>query len=339
MTDKQIFTLQDAAKVAGPAGFMTLLKPAGSACNLDCTYCYYQDKAVQYGGREALMGLPLLEEYIRQYIEANEVDTVTFCWHGGEPTLVGLDYYRKAVEFQRKYAGGKQIENTIQTNRTMIDEAWCRFFAENRFLVGLSLDGPRDIHDAFRRTKGRGPTFDRVMQTVRLFRRHGVEYNTLSVVNRKCEGRGDGARGHHTFIIFTGSRPAALSDGTRSYLPRANGASILSASGLPVRSTAAFQESAPPSFLPRESSMHMRPSEQNAVERWPPSAFVTVWDGSPRRMPSSQFFQWSLDVRSFTSGLTIGSRSLFLEAMSGFILPLEGTSGSLGVTFAAPRMQ
>ena len=190
VTDNQLFTFQDAAKVAGPAGFMTMLKPAGSACNLDCTYCYYLDKAVQYGGREALMSLPLLEEYIRQYIEANEVDTVTFCWHGGEPTLVGLDYYRKAVEFQRKYAGGKQIENTIQTNGTMIDEAWCRFFAENRFLVGLSLDGPRDIHDAFRRTKGHGPTFDRVMQTVRLFRRHGVEYNTLSVVNRKSEGRG-----------------------------------------------------------------------------------------------------------------------------------------------------
>ena len=190
MQEKQIFTFQDAQKVAGPAAFMTMLKPAGSTCNLDCTYCYYLDKAIQYGGKEALMSPELLEEYVRQYIEANEVDKVTFCWHGGEPTLVGLDYYRKAVGFQQKYAGGRQIENTIQTNGTLIDEEWCRFFAENHFLVGVSLDGPKDIHDAYRHTKGQGPTFDRVMQTVRLFRRFGVEYNTLSVVNRRCEGRG-----------------------------------------------------------------------------------------------------------------------------------------------------
>lgn len=190
MEDKQIFTLADAQKLNAPAAFMTMLKPAGSACNLDCTYCYYLDKAVQYGGKEALMSEDLLEEYVKQYIEANEVDTVTFCWHGGEPTLVGLDYYKKAVAFQRKYAAGKKIENTLQTNGTLINDKWCEFFASNGFLVGLSLDGPKDIHDAFRRNRARKPTFDRVMETVRMFRRGGVEFNTLSVVNRLCEKRG-----------------------------------------------------------------------------------------------------------------------------------------------------
>ena len=187
---KHIFTLEDAQKLAGPVGFYSMLKPAGSACNLDCTYCYYLDKALQYGGKQAIMKPDLLESYIRQYIEANDVDTVTFCWHGGEPTLLGVDYYRRAVALQQKYAGGKTIENTIQTNGTLIDKQWCDFFAQNRFLVGISLDGPQDIHDAFRKTKGQGPTFKSVMQSVKLMKSCGVEYNTLSVVNRKCEKRG-----------------------------------------------------------------------------------------------------------------------------------------------------
>jgi len=187
---KDIFTLSDAQKLAGPQAFMTMLKPAGSTCNLDCTYCYYLDKALQYGGKEAVMSDELLETYIRQYIEANEVDTVNFCWHGGEPTLLGVDYYRKAVALQKKYAGGKKIANTIQTNGTMLDTKWCDFFAENEFLVGLSLDGPRDIHDAFRMTKGRAATYKTVMRAARMMRSAGVEFNTLSVVSRLCEKRG-----------------------------------------------------------------------------------------------------------------------------------------------------
>ena len=187
---KEIFTLQDAQKMASPAAFTTMLKPAGSLCNLDCTYCYYLDKAVQYGGHEARMAPDLLEEYVRQYIEANEVDTVTFNWHGGEPTVLGLDYYRMAVGFQKKYADGKKIENTMQTNGTLIDEDWCRFFVENNFLVGVSLDGPADVHDAFRKTKAQAPTYRKVIRTVRLFKTFGVDFNTLSVVNRKCEKRG-----------------------------------------------------------------------------------------------------------------------------------------------------
>ncbi|EKC66373.1 Arylsulfatase regulator (Fe-S oxidoreductase), partial [human gut metagenome] len=166
MKQKEIFTFRDAEKQAGPVAFSTMVKPAGSACNLDCHYCYYLDKAVQYGGRQAVMPDDLLECYIRQYIEANEVPTVTFCWHGGEPLLLGLDFYRKAMALQEKYAGGKRIENTLQTNGMLVDEAWCELFAANNFLVGLSLDGPQGIHDAFRVTKGGRPTFERVMRTV-----------------------------------------------------------------------------------------------------------------------------------------------------------------------------
>ena len=190
MKQKQIFTFRDAEKQVAPAAFSIMLKPAGSACNLDCHYCYYLDKAVQYGGRQAVMDDQLLELCIKQYIRANEVDTVQFCWHGGEPLLLGLDFYRRAMELQRRYADGKRIENTLQTNGTLVDEAWCDLFAANNFLVGLSLDGPGDIHDAFRLTRGGKPTFERVMRTVGMFGRSGVEFNTLSVVNRCCEGRG-----------------------------------------------------------------------------------------------------------------------------------------------------
>lgn len=190
MKNRPIFTFDDARRQTAPVAFMTMLKPAGSSCNLDCSYCYYLDKAAQYGGRQAVMSDELLERYIRQYIEANDVPVVQFCWHGGEPLLLGIDFYRRALELQRRYADGKRIENTLQTNGTLVDERWCALFAENRFLVGLSLDGPRDIHDAFRRTKGGEPTFDRVMQCVELFRRTGVEFNTLSVVNSRSEGRG-----------------------------------------------------------------------------------------------------------------------------------------------------
>lgn len=162
---KDIFTFRDAEKQAGPVAFTTMLKPAGSACNLDCRYCYYLDKAAQYGGRQAVMSDELLELYVRQYIQANEVPTVQFCWHGGEPLLLGLDFYRKAVALQRRYADGKHIENTLQTNGVLIDETWAEFFAANAFLVGVSLDGPEEIHDAFRTTKGGAPTFGQVMRS------------------------------------------------------------------------------------------------------------------------------------------------------------------------------
>ena len=190
MKEKEIFTIGDAEKMTAPKAFVTMLKPAGSRCNLDCTYCYYLDKAIQYGGKNEAISDELLETYIRQYIEANEVDTVQFCWHGGEPLLLGKDFYRRALALQRKYAGGKRIENNIQTNGLLVDEEWCGLFAENGFLVGISLDGPQDIHDAFRLTRDGHPTFEKVMHAIALFRRHGVEFNTLSVVSSLCGKRG-----------------------------------------------------------------------------------------------------------------------------------------------------
>ena len=104
--NKELFTIFDAQKAVGPTAFTTMLKPAGSTCNLDCSYCYYLDKAIQYAGRQAVMNDQMLETYIRQYIEANEVDEISFCWHGGEPTLLGVDYFRRAVKFQKKYSAG-----------------------------------------------------------------------------------------------------------------------------------------------------------------------------------------------------------------------------------------
>ncbi len=186
----KLFTLQDAVNLTGPRVFNIMIKPAGSSCNLDCSYCYYLDKAVQYGGREAVMPSELLETLIRQYCEACEADELSFCWHGGEPLLLGLDFFRKAMEFEARYAGGRKTNNSVQTNGTLLNAEWCRFFAKNGFLVGISLDGPKDIHDSYRLSKSRKPTFDKVMEAVRLLRVYGVDFNTLSVVNARCEGRG-----------------------------------------------------------------------------------------------------------------------------------------------------
>lgn len=189
-SQREIFTLSDAQKRVGPRAFISLVKPAGSACNLGCRYCYYFGVANQYGGKEPMMSAELLELYIKQYIEANEVDRVDFYWHGGEPLLFGLDWFKKALKLERKYAGGKEITNSLQTNGTLINEDWCRFFADNGFLVGLSLDGPKDIHDAYRLNKGGRPTFDKVRSSAAMMRRMHVDFNTLSVVNNLSEGRG-----------------------------------------------------------------------------------------------------------------------------------------------------
>lgn len=190
MTKKSTITFGEAEKRLKSVAFSTMIKPIGSQCNMDCHYCYYLDKADLYGGKEPKMSLEMLEEYIKQYIESNDVPLVTFVWHGGEPLLAGVDYYRKAIEFQKRYAGDKQIDNTLQTNGLLVNEEWCEFFKENNFLLGVSIDGPKDIHDAYRLDKGGKPTFDRVMKAIEMFARTGVEYNTLSVVNDLCEGRG-----------------------------------------------------------------------------------------------------------------------------------------------------
>ena len=187
---KNNLNLVDVAKMRRAPSFGTMVKPIGSACNLDCNYCYYRDKADIYNNAMPLMSDELLETYIRQYIEGVSQQYVTFCWHGGEPLMAGLPFFRKAMELQKKYAGDKIVENTLQTNGILVNDDWCSFFADNGFLVGLSLDGPEDIHDAFRRDCGGAPTFSRVMRTVDMFTRSGVEFNILSTVNKRSEGRG-----------------------------------------------------------------------------------------------------------------------------------------------------
>ena len=187
---KNNYSLTDIAKMRRAPAFSTMVKPIGSACNLDCNYCYYRDKSEIYNNRMPCMSEQLLEEYIKQYLQGVSQERVSFCWHGGEPLMAGLPFYRKAMELQKKYCGDKEIENTLQTNGILLNEEWCEFFRENNFLIGISLDGPQDIHDAFRRDCGGAPTFDKVVAAVQLMARMGVEYNILTTVNSRSEERG-----------------------------------------------------------------------------------------------------------------------------------------------------
>jgi uncharacterized protein len=161
-----------------------MTKPRGAICNLDCRYCFYLAKEDLYPGGAFRMSDETLESYTRQYIEAQQVLEVTFAWQGGEPTLMGLPFFERAVELQRQYVKpGMRIYNSFQTNGVLLDEDWCRFFREHDFLIGISLDGPRALHDAYRVDKGGQPTFDRVMRGVRLMQQHRVEFNVLTCVH------------------------------------------------------------------------------------------------------------------------------------------------------------
>jgi uncharacterized protein len=168
-----------------PPAFHLLAKPSGSACNLDCAYCFFLDKAALYPGSKFRMSDTMLEEYIRQTIESHQAEVVNLAWQGGEPTLMGLDFYRRALALAEKYRRpGMSFLHTLQTNGTLLDDEWAVFFKENNFLIGISLDGPRQLHDVYRVDKGGRPTFDRVMRGVRLLQKHGVEFNVLTTVNR-----------------------------------------------------------------------------------------------------------------------------------------------------------
>lgn len=162
-----------------------MAKPSGAACNLACDYCYYLDKSLLYPENKTEMSLGTLERYIRQYIDAQTGSEVIFTWHGGEALLRPISFYQKALELQELYGRQKGVSviNTLQTNGTLLTDEWCEFFRANGFLVGISLDGPEAYHDAFRRNKAGAPSFDRVVRGVRLFQKHGVEFNILAVVN------------------------------------------------------------------------------------------------------------------------------------------------------------
>jgi uncharacterized protein len=166
--------------------FQVMTKPHGPICNLDCSYCYYLEKENLYPDQtQWRMSPEVLESFIRQYIQAQEGAAVTFVWQGGEPTLLGVEFFQTVIALQQRHAGGKKIENAFQTNGILLDDAWCEFLAANKFLVGLSIDGPAHLHDAYRLDRGGQPTFDRVMRALNLLKRHKVEFNTLTVVNRK----------------------------------------------------------------------------------------------------------------------------------------------------------
>ncbi|MGB0604578.1 MAG: anaerobic sulfatase-maturation protein [Candidatus Latescibacterota bacterium] len=176
--------MTETATTQQPASCHVMAKPSGSVCNIDCKYCFYLEKEKLYpdARKSWRMSDETLEQYVKQYIEAQDVPVVNFAWQGGEPTLMGLDFFRRAVELQQHYANGKAITNAFQTNGILLDDEWGSFLHKEKFLVGLSIDGPREFHDRYRVDKGQKPTFDRVYAGLQTLKRHEVEFNTLTVL-------------------------------------------------------------------------------------------------------------------------------------------------------------
>ena len=187
--------LPDSWPKNAPSSFHVLGKPSGATCNLDCTYCFFLSKEKLYPNSRFRMTDEALDVYIRQLIESQRTPEVTIAWQGGEPTLMGLDFYRRSIEYEKKYARpGVTIQHTMQTNGILLNDAWCEFFREHHFLIGLSLDGPQAMHDTYRVDKGGAPTFHKVMRAARLLQAHGVEFNILTTVNA--------ANGDHPLEVY-----------------------------------------------------------------------------------------------------------------------------------------
>jgi uncharacterized protein len=167
-----------------PPAYHVLAKPTGAVCNLDCKYCFFLSKEMLYPGSRFRMADELLETYIRQLIESHRVPEVTIAWQGGEPTLMGLDFFRRSVEYANKYKKPNQTINySMQTNGTKLDDEWCAFFKEHNFLIGISFDGPPDVHDTYRVNKGGQGTFDQVMRGLDYLKKHDAEFNILCTVH------------------------------------------------------------------------------------------------------------------------------------------------------------
>ncbi len=187
-----------------PPTFNIMVKPIGPVCNLDCMYCYYLEKKKLYPDTKAFqLDIDTLEKFILEYIDSQDAPVVSFVWQGGEPAMLGVDYFRKVVEIQQKHAGKKRIENSFQTNGMLLTDDFCRFFRENNFLVGISIDGPRELHDHYRVDKQGKPVWEKVMQGIEKLKAHGVEFNTLTVVNNKNAGH---PLEVYNFLKETGSR-------------------------------------------------------------------------------------------------------------------------------------
>ena len=173
------------------SAFHTITKPIGPLCNLNCEYCFYLEKEHLYpNNHDFKMSPEVLEEYVRQYIETQNAPEIDFAWQGGEPTLMGLDFFRRVVDLQQKYANGKKIHNAFQTNGVKLDDEWCEFLSENHFLVGVSIDGPRKIHDSYRVFKSGKPSFDHVMAGIERLKKYQVEFNTLTCVHHNNADQG-----------------------------------------------------------------------------------------------------------------------------------------------------
>jgi uncharacterized protein len=248
--------------------FHVMVKPAGPACNLDCTYCFYLSKQALPGGPGGgHMDDEVLERFVRDYIASVTADEVVFSWQGGEPTLMGLEFFRKVVAVQKRYRKpGQRIENDLQTNGTLLDEDWALFLKEHRFLVGLSIDGPKDVHDAMRPTKRGLPSFDDVVRGAQLLKRHGVPFNTLTCVHR-----------------YNASRPLDV----YRFLRRELGSSYLQF--IPIVEPKGFETTAPqtgdPQRMPVVGSPQAKPDHPDSVVTpWSVDAeeygyFLTkVWD-------------------------------------------------------------
>lgn len=203
LRDGRTISLNDAREFYGPLSFNLMVKPAGSSCNLDCMYCYYAGKSKLTEGVDGIMSMEVLETLVKEYAAADDMGELTFNWHGGEPLLAGLDFYREALGFQKRYASGKKVYNTIQTNGTLINDEWADFLAENDFLVGISIDGPEDIHDRYRLDRGLRPSFERTMAGLQCLKKAGAQFNTMSVISKASEGRGLET---YSFLKSVGSR-------------------------------------------------------------------------------------------------------------------------------------
>ena len=180
-----------AKREQAPSSFHVLGKPTGAICNLDCSYCFFLSKEELYPGSTFRMSDELLKTYVRQLLEAHRDPEVTVSWQGGEPTLMGVEFFRRVADLVERYRRPDQVvEHTIQTNATLIDDEWAQFLAAKDFLVGVSIDGPRELHDAYRVDKGGKPTFDRVMRGLDRLKAHGVRWNALTTVHHANEHHG-----------------------------------------------------------------------------------------------------------------------------------------------------
>lgn len=191
-------------KTKMPNAYHVMCKPIGPRCNLDCKYCFYTEKTALFeDGEDYRMSNEVLEVYIRKYIESQKVPEINFAWQGGEPTLMGLDFFRRVVALQKRFSRGKHITNSLQTNGTLLDDKWCDFLAREDFLVGLSIDGDRQLHDLYRVDRSNAGSFDKVMDTIKRMQDWGVEYNTLSSVTRESA---KDPLGVYEFLKSTGTK-------------------------------------------------------------------------------------------------------------------------------------